>query len=226
MLIKKYGLSIILLICGSIAIAAFLTHSQRAATVNPKREGAMRTENNSTERYMNFTNLTLAEKKRYFEEAAAEEKSVLWRVHLALSLTEHPDLSIEQQQVIADAISFAAPSLFEIFEMKTEDVTKRIEKEKALDRFRERISGLFRKDEASAIFRSLGKPQAAQYTTAGQTCTCSDAGDCDQPNCCCLSESGGCDPTSSGCGFLWLFSCNGKCTGPYPQSVNRETAKT
>ena len=61
---------------------------------------------------------------RNFFKGPARDKSVLWKVHLALQLVKHPELDQRQLRVILDAISRSSPELFTISNYRSAQKTK------------------------------------------------------------------------------------------------------
>ena len=191
--------------------------------------------------------LPLKERKASFRNASSNDKSELWRTHLALFLIKRPELNEWQKEIILAAMSLAKPEYFEVRSNSPAWKTKVREPLRSLE---EQILMTFSFEDGAKIFATLGDdieaakrtptPSASvllnsinykqlsdpgphkerthrQFGWQGQdrfagrdgTCNCSTDSDwCPISGYC---NSTDCSPTSSGCGTLWSYPCNGAC---------------
>lgn len=97
------------------------------------------------------------ERRARFEAAPPELKSGLWRVHLRTFMSEHPDLSSEQRQLLAAAIELASPRLFvRPLEAGDGEIVAK------LDDLSDRARAIFSRDLGAAAFGRLGPPYRAR----------------------------------------------------------------
>jgi len=155
--------------------------------------------------------LPVGYRKAIFRNLTAEAKSELWRTHMRVYLSEHPELMEDQRNVILDGIALATPQLFEIPEDSPEWLAK---VHAPLELLKERALGIFPHAVAVEIFAQLGKPVPPDVGTAllrggGGGCTCSQGEDWCPGSYQCFDSD--CNYTRYGCGTLWLFPCDGDC---------------
>jgi hypothetical protein len=102
--------------------------------------------------YYQLSALPIKETKAWFRNASPNNKSYLWRTHLALFLVTHPELHERQKKVVLAAMSFATP---EFFEMRPTDPGW---KEKVSDPLRSlevQVISAFSRNDAAKIFATL-----------------------------------------------------------------------
>ena len=141
-------------------------------------------------------------------------KKELWMTHLRRALVEVPDLGSDQRGLIFETIGLIALGVLE-GEPSSEswDQTYGDQVRSLEGRARE----VFALRLARAIFTELG-PEAdfSGTTSLRDWCSCSTDSDwCDfitnpNPNCR-VDLQNRCRPTSSGCGWLLMFACDGLC---------------
>ncbi|HSE15580.1 MAG TPA: bacteriocin fulvocin C-related protein [Pyrinomonadaceae bacterium] len=85
------------------------------------------------------------------------DRSFLWRVHLALYITQRPNLTRDQQNVVLDTLAFASPQLFTA--PNPGDAGWRTRVHEQMDQLRRRGLQLFDKEEAAEIFAMVGQRQ-------------------------------------------------------------------
>lgn len=148
-----------------------------------------------------------------------EARSRLWVEHLDRSRVAYPHLTAEQRSILDRATALASdPSTFAM------DDAQRSEALPDLRRLSEQAVAAFGQDEATAMLATLGPTSAETSSKAWSVpddvtvpaCECS--GDfvicnCGFCNSCDTFLRGFCFGTTSGCGFLWGFECDGRCNG-------------
>jgi len=196
---------------------ATLTPGMTASEPQSKLEGNRVTEQASdlSQTYDAISALPIDSRRAVFRALSAEWKSELWRMHMTLYLSQHPELTGDQKSVILDAIALATPQLFEVSEDSPEWQTAA----RSLELLRERALEVFPHAVATEIFAQLGAPEEPDLTPASRdhvnavgsfpTCSCSIVSDwCACPMQC---VGGGCLWKKSGCGTFWQYACTGLC---------------
>ena len=198
-----------------------------------------KTEAEILKQYYDISALPIKSRKAAFRSVSPNDKSNLWRTHLALFLVKRGDLSEWQRQVILSAISIATPDYFAVRSSDPAWETKVREPSRQLE---QQIASAFVLEDAAKIFATLGDDAVVaksgasvllkninyntlndsrfykRWTTTRlseqdmmleQSCSCSTGSDY-----CPIWSScngGGCSSTESGCGTLWSNPCNGAC---------------
>jgi hypothetical protein len=216
------------------AFAAF--SKEEAAAIFAESE---KTDDDILKKYYDISALPLTERKASFRNASSNDKSNLWRTHLALFLVKRPELNEWQKEVILAAVSLATP---EYFEVGPKNPTWRTKVQDPLRSLEEQILAAFSFEDGAKIFATLGDDTEAakripartgsfslsgvtykqlsdsgpykfdnqdRFPRAGGPCTCST-----QSDWCPISgycNSNDCKTTESGCGTLWKYPCDGVC---------------
>ena len=190
--------------------------------------------------YYDLSALPLSTRKALYTNASPNDKSDLWRTHLALFLVKRPNLNQWQQQVILAAMSLVTP---EYFGVRSSDPAWKTKVREPVRSFEEQMVDAFPLEDAAKIFGTLGddsdganssasvllksinykplsdsgpykqwthKSLAAQDFQRGQT-TCQCSTDSDYCPISGYCRSTNCTPTGDGCGTFWSYPCNGTC---------------
>lgn len=198
-------------------------------------------EEGSLKVYFDLAALPLKQRRTSFRKASSNEKSILWRTHLALFLVKRPELNERQKDIILAAMSLATPNHFGIRSSESASKTKGQDPLRSLE---EKIVVAFSLEDATKIFATLGddtQPANPNVTNADSVLLKSisykllnptgEQGkdndrvpslDLDRSSCQCSTVSdycpiwsictaGNCKSTDSGCGTLWSHPCNGLC---------------
>ena len=191
--------------------------------------------------YYDISALPLKNRKASFRNASANDKSGLWKTHLALFLVKRPELNEWQKAVILAAISLATPEYFatrstdSAWKAKVRDPSRDLEAQ---------IVNAFSLEEGAKIFATLGddaevaKSSASVFLKSINYKPLDDRGPYKQwvnsrfgnqdmeleqsTSCGCATQSdwcsywkmcilGNCSSTQDGCGTLWNHPCNGVC---------------
>lgn len=195
-----------------------LTSAQNAAStsIREKAEGSF------LKMYYDLSALPIKDAKASFRNALSNDKSELWRTHLALFLVRRPQLNEKQKKVILAAMSLATP---EFFEMRSSDPGWKTKVREPLRSLEEQIASAFSRQDAMKIFATLGDNTESancsatyarsvllkniNYQRPAASCECSTVSDwCPISGYC---SAGNCNPTQSGCGTFWTYPCNGVC---------------
>ena len=217
------------------ALGAF--PSGQAAELFARVEGG-KTEDDILRMYYDMSALPLKRRKASFRIASSNDKSDLWRTHLALFLVKRSALSSRQTEVILAAMSLATP---EHFEVQSSDPSWKVKVREPLRSLEAQIVSAFSLEDAAQVFATLGDDTELAKTSASVllrsisykpvsdfgpfkrwtysrfqepmeverngTCQCSTSSDwCPMSGAC---GGGGCSSTSSGCGTLWSYPCDG-----------------
>ena len=103
-------------------------------------------------RYYELSALPINESKTLFRNASSNDKSELWRTHLALFLVKDQGLNEQQKKVIRAAMSLATP---EFFEVRPSDPAWKAKVQEPLHSLEEQIVSVFSRDDATKIFATL-----------------------------------------------------------------------
>ena len=188
--------------------------------------------------YYDLSALPLKERKATFRNALSNGKSDLWRTHLALFLVKRPDLNEWQRSLILTAMSLVTPEFFEVranspaWKTKVRAPLRALEDEILVAFSFKDAAKIFatlgddteaaKHTSGSFMLSSINYKQlsdsgpynyrthnqfAGQDMMAGGPCECSTDSDwCPISGYC---SGTNCSPTSSGCGTLWSYPCNG-----------------
>jgi hypothetical protein len=187
--------------------------------------------------YYDISSLPLKNRKASFRNASANDKSGLWKTHLALFLVKRPELNEWQKAVILAAMSLVTPEYFAIqptdsaWKAKVRDPSRLLEAQ---------ILSAFSLDDGAKIFATLGddaelaksstsvflksinyKPlsdsgpykwthsrfEGQEMALERSSCQCSTDSDWCHMSSACTGTN--CSPTQSGCGTFWSYPCNG-----------------
>ena len=187
--------------------------------------------------YEELRDLSVRERAAQVRELPAAVQSDLWTKHLLTSLAEHPEFTEVQRAVIQEALSLLTPQLFAI---EPSDPRRAELVDQPLDRLRIRARAAFDSRVARELFTQMGpavrnveyKPPSSRMIWGGQPklprWTRLPVGSNNYPTCECsvlsdwcsdwsglgrifCGQTGGCYFTSSGCGALFRYACNGMC---------------
>jgi len=223
------------------SLRQFRTHILAAFTMEEGRNifaalGDPEAPDDLLQRYKDISALPMKERKEAFRTVSPDNKSTLWRTHLALCLAKNADLTEDQKQIILDAMSLATPACYD-------SKSDRARFEEPLRLLKARILTAFAREEGAKIFATLGDPEpsksgvvVSKNSTRGESASpfgnrattarfvgekrrgeSVESGDCTcarQDDWCGIGTHCGsdfCVVSSWGCGTLWSMSCNGKC---------------
>jgi hypothetical protein len=113
-----------------------------------------------TKIYEALSTLQISQRKAVFRTLSAEAKSDLWRMHMKLYLSQHPELTKDQKGVVLDGVALIAPQLFEVSNDSAEWLTK---VQAPLESLRKRALEVFPPTVVAEIFTQLGKPSATRF---------------------------------------------------------------
>ena len=111
------------------------------------------TRGRASKMYHAVSTLQVREAKALFRNASSNDKSELWRTHLALFLVKRPELNERQKEIILAAMSLATP---EFFEMRSSDPAWKAKVRDPLRSLEEQITKGFSRKDAAKIFAMLG----------------------------------------------------------------------
>lgn len=140
---------------------AFQALKRRAFAAFPKKEAAdifaemasEKTEDDILKMYYDISALPVTERKASFRNASSNDKSRLWRTHLALFFVKRPELNEWQKTVILAAMSLATP---EYFEVGPASPTWRPKVREPLRSLEQQILAAFSFEDGAKIFATLG----------------------------------------------------------------------
>lgn len=149
---------------------AFQALKRRAFAVFPKEEVAdifaetasEKTDDDILKMYYDISALSIAERKASFRNASSNDKSSLWRTHLALFFVKRPELNEWQKQVVLAAMSLVTP---EYFEVRPGSPSWRTKVRDPLRSLEEQILAVFSFEDAAKMFATLGDDTVAAKTT-------------------------------------------------------------
>ncbi len=189
--------------------------------------------------YNDISALPLKNRKASFRNSSANDKSGLWKTHLALFLVKRPELNEWQKAVILAAMSLATPEYFATRSSDSAWKAKVRDPSRALE---QQIVTAFSLEEGAKIFATLGDDSALAKNSASVFLKINykplDAGPYKEwadsrfprqdleleqsASCGCSLQSdwcsfwrvcspGSCSSAPDGCGTLWNHPCNGVC---------------
>lgn len=144
---------------------------RRAIAAFPKHEVANlfanigKAEQDALKMYYDISALPLKQRKASFRNASSNDKSDLWRTHLALFLVKRPELNEQQKATILAAISLVTP---ENFEVRSSSPAWEAKVRKPLRSLEEEILATFSFNDAVKIFATLGDDLDAAKRTPTQ----------------------------------------------------------
>jgi len=103
--------------------------------------------------YFDLSALPLRQRKASFRNASSNDKSDLWRTHLALFLAKRPNLNSEQKKTILAAMALITREHFGIWPSDSAWKTKVRDPLRSLE---EQIVGAFSLEDAAKIFATIG----------------------------------------------------------------------
>lgn len=161
-------------------------------------------------KYSELSELSKEDRKVSFSLMAPEDRSSLWRVHLALNLARHPEWTEQQRSIVLEAITMVTPRLYKT--PKDSNWTRLVDEPVRL--LTQRARFVFTKQEGAALFSELGFSEQPQLNHAKQRtargCGCSQESDwCTYG---CISSE--CTILTWGCGSFGIYACNGRCGAP------------
>jgi len=144
----------LLLVClGGVTLTSILfSHSPGHAD-----NSNLDTQGEILQKFIDVSALPMPERIRWMQSLSPNDRSFLWRVHLALYVTQHPGLTKDQQNVVLDTLAFASLQLFTT--ANPGDPAWRAKVHEPLDQLRRRGLQLFDKEEAGEIFAMVGPRQ-------------------------------------------------------------------
>lgn len=199
----------------ALAASVWLTHSrsgQASATPAAAATAPDLTYNEDQDvgrLYFSLAMLPQESRKAYYGQFSAKQKRAVWLLHVTMTQLNLPSATPAQQAVFQKIALFLHKANFD-------DLTKNdalLGEARAIQAAAEEAFG---QSNATALLTQLGgavKFRSAYGQRAGfdGACECNDYWNyCgDRRHC----DKGGdnCTEASSGCGFLWLWACNGVC---------------
>lgn len=162
----------------------------------------------SSRKYIEFSELSTAERGASFSLMTAEDKSSLWRVHFTLNLARHREWTEDKRAIVLEAITLTTPSLYKV----PKDGTWIRLVHEPVQLLTQRALKVFSKQEATALFSVLGFSEQSKANHAQKTpnCSCSQESDWCKHSC----VKAECAVLTWGCGTLGLYPCDGKCYVP------------
>jgi hypothetical protein len=135
--------------------------TQRALSAFPKNEAAQifaniggeKPEDAILKKYSDISALPLKKRRVFFRRASANDKSDLWRIHLALYLVKRPELNEWQKEIILTAMSLATPACFEL---QRSNPAWKVTMGDPLRALEEQIVVAFSLEDGANIFATLG----------------------------------------------------------------------
>lgn len=175
---------------------------------------------NLLQKYLDISALSVHE--RMERRVSANDKSDLWRIHLAFHLAKLPGLNTQQMEIILEFITIATPEVYDIPRNSSEWIIK---VNGPVQLLTSRAREVFSRNEIAKIFSNLGgkKPSSRDSITSKEII---DRDIHIEPEwmCDCAFESDTCEgfefchrtlcevpPGGGECGVLGLFVCNGRC---------------
>lgn len=153
------------------------------------------------ETYADFAAYPTAYRQAIYAELQAETRSSLWIAHLDHSRAARPHLTAQQRMVLDQATRIAG-------DPRTFTSNRDAGTDKQLTKLADSAIAAFGRTEARAILATLGPAKPNVGTSGLPDCECAFF---DDRFCGGHCRTGGCEVLDSGCGALWIYSCNGLC---------------
>lgn len=218
------------LLSAGIAIAFTQTAAVHHASVAhaTQQQQELNRDDETVRDYHSLSALKMPERRKAFASLPSESKSGLWRVHLKLYLSQHPELTEAQKEVIQEGIRLATPQLFQT-SLKSPEWQAQVNE--PLQRLTKAALEAFPPETAKEIFTVLGEKEETPEEDASPlssnslssvrlvpaklgrsapsipSCNCSMSSDWCYAHSC---RYAGCELTDF-CGTLWVYLCNGMC---------------
>jgi hypothetical protein len=146
----------------------------------------------------------MAYRKAIWEASPPTVRSRLWVTQFSRYRAAHPDLTAAQRAVLADAMKLASD---EAVFADGPAVDARV------PALRDAALAAFDRTEGKALFAVLGPEEKTDPAVKADVCECAweDSWCEDPPSGGCEYAKCNCQFTSSGCGSLWRYACNGYC---------------
>lgn len=141
---RRLGLLLMILIVSAVASVTRGQDSRQLPVDQAK---------DSMQKYSDLTALPMDRRRSAFSNSSANDRSEFVRIHLALYLAGHSELSKEQKEVILEGITLATPELYSVITKPNQQTTG------AISLFVGRIRNVFPHDEAARVFATLGPPE-------------------------------------------------------------------
>lgn len=157
-MLKKTSLVFFFLLATALVNVMLPIKAQTLVAINKNQPRKVAVaESDVLQKYADVSALSLPERRGFFRNASANDKSSLWKIHMALYLVKRPELRNEQKQVILDAMSLASPELFEV---PMTDPAQRAKANEPLQLLTKRSLEVFPKNEAAEFLGNMGGGQA------------------------------------------------------------------
>lgn len=212
---RSYKLLIAVLVCSVLSAG-----SARAQSCMAARDWAAANRDKLPKTYAAFGELPVEYRRAAYQFTSDTLKSDFWREHLENYLTNHPQLTDDQRQVLLEGIQMVTPQFFAALSQKDDNLIKR--RSRAQLSFLEvRAQAVLSHQQIGEIFAQLGPATSEFVLLAPQgdqpkvipirpSCSCAQTHDfC--PNGAGCGRGAGCVGTSVGCGWIWVNGCNGSC---------------
>lgn len=207
---KTSRLALMLSVAGCIGLLIGLLSIQKTAT----KIEAFTPDSNALQKYRYVSSLRMGDRKKYFSNATAREKSDLIRTHLFEYLKSHSELNANQRAVIWEGINLATPELYETARRNGELSAKA---DAQLQALKNHALAVFMGQQAQEIFATLGDRRISSVEAGIPApilpdCECSKISNyCNGNGSHPCSTSIACEHSSWGCGTLWGYDCVGMC---------------
>src|SRR5205085_4070361 len=105
--------------------------------------------------------LSMGDRRIVFNGLTPELKSELWKAHLRLHLSKHPDFTEKQRAAVQGAIALITPRLFEIPQSSPDWQTNVHE---PVQRLTKKLLEVFTREDARELVTFLGGPEPQQQS--------------------------------------------------------------
>ncbi|HEX8073234.1 MAG TPA: bacteriocin fulvocin C-related protein [Pyrinomonadaceae bacterium] len=174
--------------------------------------------------YGSLNSLSLSERRALFNDLTPEFKAEVWKTHLRVYLTSHPELNEKQREVVLSAIALITPRLY-TFAEDSPEWQKNVDE--PLRGLSQRFLEVFSRETAQPLLTVLGEAAAQEESSpvlikkpaltfkptshgvVNGDCSCSTRSDWCSGESECLKSA--CSESSWGCGTFGVYSCNGEC---------------
>ena len=154
---KTTRLALLLLIVTLLTV--MLAGTQQSATSASPIAASLYGPRVTPQKYTPISAMAIPDPRNLFKGSRAHEKSVLWKISLALQLVKHPEWDARQVQIILDAISLSTPEFFATFNTTP---ANRAKADDALGSLTRRAVGAFPNDQAAKVFATVAGAQGEE----------------------------------------------------------------
>jgi hypothetical protein len=212
---NRIALLLLAALCGSTALFA-----QSAVSVPLRNPHAV-----VATTYAQIATQRMADRRATYGQLPVQMQEDLWTLHLTYFLADHPDLPQSQKAIVLGALGFFQSGLLEADRSSaawtsTLSAAAQLDAQARNERSKVLMDALSQLGGTEIVYPAARGDRLRTEISVGGECECSTAadlccfGDCPtSPSPKCARTRPYCYGTAGGCGWGWVYDCNGIC-GP------------